>query len=52
VEKVSVRIEFEVNGSAFPVNLEGVGLVWKAGKRWAAIRKSAEVLVLTCDSLA
>jgi len=37
VKEMSVRVVAEINGSASPVNLEGVGLVRQAVERWREI---------------
>jgi hypothetical protein len=52
VKEMSVGVEFEINRSAFPIDFEGVGFVWKARNRRAVIWERAEVLVFSSDSLA
>jgi len=47
-----VWVVFEINRSAFPIDLEGVGFVRKAGKRGAIVWKRAEVFVFPSNSLA
>ena len=37
VEQVGITVEFEIDGSAFPIDLERVWLVWKTGHGRAVV---------------